>query len=108
MATEISYEEALKLFRGWKDRSCRVLIGFNSPAAFQGQFDGQIMVVDEGELVVESFGSKTNLNLSIQGCKFILPDVMGDGDAFADTELSLLLCFPNEVTCSIIAFSIPN
>ena len=108
MSSEISHEEALALFREWKDRNCRVFVAFNSPDAFRGQLDGRILAVEEEMLLVGVFGANTNIHLSTRECKFVVPDVVGDEHALAGAESTLMLCFPDKITCSIITFAVPN
>jgi hypothetical protein len=111
MFKEITREEALALFQRWKDSLARVSVGFNSPSALQGQFDGYVAVVSEPLIVIGSHErTNTNLQFSMDECRFVFPDVKNEkeSDAFADAEPLLHLLFPGGARCSVIAYVVPN
>jgi hypothetical protein len=109
MSKEISQAEVLELFRKWKANSARLLTGFHVPAAFHGQFDGFVAVVEQDLVVIGSHGgNQTNLQISVNQCRFLFPNVTGDPDSFLDTEPTLSILFPSGARCTVIAFVTPN
>jgi hypothetical protein len=109
MPKELPQAEALEPFRKWKTTSARLLIGFHVPTAFHGQFDGFVAVVERDLVVLGSCGgNQTNLQISVNQCRFSFPNVTGDPDSFLDTEPLLAILFPSGARCTVIAFLTPN
>jgi hypothetical protein len=108
MPKELSQAEALELFRKWKTNSARLLVGFHVQTAFHGQFDGFVAVVERDLVVFGSHGgSQTNLQISVNQCRFVFPNVSGDPESFLDTEPMLSILFPSGA-CTVVAFLTPN
>jgi hypothetical protein len=57
-----------------------------------------------------SENTNTNFQFSIDGCRFVFPNVKNDEEsvAFVDAEPILLVLFPGGARCSVIAYLIPN
>lgn len=109
MPRSLSQTEAVALFQKWKASKNRLLVGFHAPSAFNGQFDGFVSVAESEIIVVSSdAGSHINLQIPTSECRFVLPDVQGDEDAFLDAEHPLAIQFPVGATCTVIAFAKPN
>ncbi len=106
-----SLENALDLFRKWKDESARVRVGFGGVTGFKEirvHVVGFVKVVDPAGMV-EISGNKSEIHLDLRECRFKYAEPKEPpGDLLladiADLDSILHIDFPTGEMCIVFAF----